>query len=223
MSQHRRYQGYVTTPNVPYIPLVIPDNSINGAMIQSSAIEERHLKNGIVTQDKLSSSVLEWLQSLVELVTTDDLVDGCVTTPKLSLACVTSVKIAQETIEEINIMDKQISHRCLDVPCVDIDNLASKVVTNAKIADHAVDSLQIVSGSIDPVHLSAEAIALFAEASHNHSGVYAELGAISQINGTGTVEGPKNNGNGDQEFYAYAGVIEITTDKWVPYYTRTIA
>lgn len=58
---------------------------------------------------------------------------------------------------------------------------------------------------------------------HDHSGVYLPVPTeLSTLNGTGTDEAPKNNGGSDQEYWTWAGMIEITSGKWIPYYTRHI-
>jgi hypothetical protein len=183
MGLHKRYGELPKTPGEPTSPLTIPDDSITSAMIQDNAIMNHHIRNEAITQNKLDSFLVEWLNNILGVVNTDDIADGAVTTPKIADANITQAKIANGAIYSAHLQnDCVLSDAIADTSIFD-QHISPGTITNVRLADETVDSDKIKPGAIDSNHFSDNAKTAFVKPSYTDKTAPTETGSICQNDG----------------------------------------
>jgi hypothetical protein len=118
--------------------------SVDATAIASNAVTTVKILNDNVTMEKLGSGALPTDIT----VSTDNIVNGTITTADIGADQITNALIADDQIDSEHYVDGS----------VDRQHLSADIIDSTRLADESVNSEHFVDGSIDREHLAADIV-----------------------------------------------------------------
>ncbi|MEW6025719.1 MAG: hypothetical protein AB1599_00285 [Planctomycetota bacterium] len=122
--------------------------SATGEKIANDAIEEKHIKDGVVTRRKIADGV----------VGTDELVDGSVSAVKIASKAVTNDKLQSASVTNEKIADGSITSGKIVAGAITTEKIANGAITREKVADQSVRTEDLVDGAVTNAKLANNAV-----------------------------------------------------------------
>jgi hypothetical protein len=136
-----------------------------------------------IEREHLSSLCWEAIQDLVERITTDDIVDGAVTNPKIATLAITLDKMSADSVGIHQIINGSVSEDKIIIHSVTNSKIGPAAVGLDKMMINSVDSPQVIAGAIDSAHLSDNAKTAFVKPTYTDIVAPTETGTIKQSEG----------------------------------------
>ena len=112
------------------------------------ALDTAEIKDGAITSTKIAPNAITTDHIAANAVATDDIKDGAITTAKIRDGAITREKVADQSVRTEDLVDGAVT----------AVKLATNSVTQAKIASNSVGASEIIAGAVGASELANNAV-----------------------------------------------------------------